>query len=425
MVTTEHLTFERDGATAIVTMNRPEAKNALSLPMLVGMKDAWEEIDGNDDIRCAILTGAGGTFCAGMDLKAMGGSDAEKYQSRMAEDPDLHWKALLRHYDLRKPLIAAVEGWAVAGGTEILQATDIRVAGESAVFGVFEAKRGLFPLGGSTVRLRRQIPYTLAMELLLTAREVPAEEALRIGLIGHVVPDGTALDKALEIAAVIGRTGRWRSRPSRACARPRGCPRWTAWPASSRSAGPSSPATTPPRDRRPSPRSARPSTPARERGSRRSTPRPAGGSRASTARRPPQGRAHERPGRRGASHHRGDGRPAGGRGARHGGGDPVGCCGGRLEAAAPDEKRTRNQPFAEGHPQDIFPTSPVIGFANPVAPPVEVWAVEGENGAREVRGRVTFGYAYEGPPTCVHGGVIAELFDELLGMSNILAGQGA
>ena len=207
MVTTEHLTFERDGATAIVTMNRPEAKNALSLPMLVGMKDAWEEIDGNDDIRCAILTGAGGTFCAGMDLKAMGGSDAEKYQSRMAEDPDLHWKALLRHYDLRKPLIAAVEGWAVAGGTEILQATDIRVAGEGAIFGVFEAKRGLFPLGGSTVRLRRQIPYTLAMELLLTAREVPAEEALRIGLIGHVVPDGTALDKALEIAAVIGANG--------------------------------------------------------------------------------------------------------------------------------------------------------------------------------------------------------------------------
>ena len=203
MVTTEHLTFERDGATAIVTMNRPEAKNALSLPMLVGMKDAWEEIDGNDDIRCAILTGAGGTFCAGMDLKAMGGSDAEKYQSRMAEDPDLHWKALLRHYDLRKPLIAAVEGWAVAGGTEILQATDIRVAGESAVFGVFEAKRGLFPLGGSTVRLQRQIPFTIAMDLLLTAREVSAAEALSIGLIGRIVPDGTALEEALRIADVI------------------------------------------------------------------------------------------------------------------------------------------------------------------------------------------------------------------------------
>jgi enoyl-CoA hydratase len=204
---TEHLTYERDGATAIVTMNRPEAKNALSLPMLVGMADAWEEINSNDDIRCAILTGAGGTFCAGMDLKAMGDASAEKYRPRMTSDPDLHWKALLRHYDVKKPLIAAVEGWAVAGGTEILQATHIRVAGESAVFGVFEAKRGLFPLGGSTVRLRRQIPYTVAMELLLTAREVPADEALRIGLIGHVVPDGTALRRALEIAAVIAQNG--------------------------------------------------------------------------------------------------------------------------------------------------------------------------------------------------------------------------
>jgi acyl-coenzyme A thioesterase PaaI-like protein len=97
----------------------------------------------------------------------------------------------------------------------------------------------------------------------------------------------------------------------------------------------------------------------------------------------------------------------------------------RLEAAAALERRTRNQPAAEGHPQDLFSTSPVIGYANPVAPPVEVWAVEGHEGWREVRGRVTYGYAYEGPPTCVHGGVIAELFDELLGMCNILVGSGA
>ena len=200
---TEHLTFERRGATAIVTMNRPEAKNALSLAMLVGMADAWDEIDSNDEIRCAILTGAGGTFCSGMDLKAMSGPDADKYQPRMAENPDLHWKALLRHYQLRKPLIAALEGWAVAGGTEILQATDIRVAGESTKLGVFEVRRGLFPLGGSTVRLRRQIPYTVAMEILLTGREVTAQEALRIGLIGRVVPDGTALDEAIGIAQSI------------------------------------------------------------------------------------------------------------------------------------------------------------------------------------------------------------------------------
>jgi len=204
---TEHLTFERRGATAVVTLNRPEAKNSLSPPMLVGMLDAWTEIDGNDDIRSAILTGAGGTFCAGMDLKSQGGEGRERYQERMQQDPDLHWKALLRHYHLRKPLIAAVEGYAVAGGTEILQATDIRVAGEGAKFGVFEARRGLFPLGGSTVRLRRQIPYTVAMDLLLTAREVSAEEALRIGLIGRVVPDGTALDEALAIAEVVNANG--------------------------------------------------------------------------------------------------------------------------------------------------------------------------------------------------------------------------
>lgn len=207
MAGTEHLTFERRGPVAVVTMNRPEAKNALSLPMLVGMSDAWDEIDGDDDIRCAILTGAGGTFCSGMDLKSMSGAAAEQYRPRMEQNPDLHWKALLRHYHLRKPLIAAVEGWAVAGGTEILQATDIRVAGAGAKFGVFEARRGLFPLGGSTVRLRRQIPFTVAMDLLLTAREVSAEEALQIGLIGRVVPDGSALDEALAIADVICANG--------------------------------------------------------------------------------------------------------------------------------------------------------------------------------------------------------------------------
>jgi len=207
MIGTENLTFEIEGQTAIVTMNRPEAKNALSLPMLVGMVDSWMEIDRNDDIRCAILTGAGGTFCAGMDLKSMGGPGNEEYADRQAADPDLHWKALLRHYNLKKPLIAAVEGYAVAGGTEILQGTDIRVAGETATFGVFEARRGLFPLGGSTVRLRRQIPYTVAMELLLTGRPVSAPEAKEIGLIGHVVPDGTALDKAKEIAEAICANG--------------------------------------------------------------------------------------------------------------------------------------------------------------------------------------------------------------------------
>src|SRR5256714_7688939 len=114
---------------------------------------------------------------------------------------------LLKGRRLTKPLIAAVEGPAIAGGTEILQATDIRVAGTSARFGVSEARWGLFPLGGSAVRLPRQIPYTVAAELLLTGRHITAAEALAIGLIGHVVPDGQALAKALEIAEAIAADG--------------------------------------------------------------------------------------------------------------------------------------------------------------------------------------------------------------------------
>lgn len=206
---TEHLTTERVGHTLVVTMNRPEAKNSLSPAMIVGLADAWVELNEDPDLRCAVLTGAGGTFCSGMDLKARASGDSapNPYEERWKSDPDLHWKALLRHYRLRKPLIAAVEGYAVAGGTEILQATHIRVAGESAVFGVFEARRGLFPVGGSTVRLQRQIGYTNAMEMLLTARAYSAAECKEIGLIGHVVPDGHAVAKALELADMICANG--------------------------------------------------------------------------------------------------------------------------------------------------------------------------------------------------------------------------
>lgn len=203
-----HLLFERDGHTAVVTLNRPQKKNALSSEMLVRMHDAWIEIDSNPEIRVAIVTGAGGNFCSGADLKAMAaGHPDDEYTRRFNEDKDLHWKALLRHFIPGKPMIAAVEGYAVAGGTEILQAFDIRVAGESAQFGVAEVRRGLFPLGGSTVRLSRQIPYTVAADLLLTGRFVPAPEAKEIGLIGHLVADGTALDKAKEIAEQIAANG--------------------------------------------------------------------------------------------------------------------------------------------------------------------------------------------------------------------------
>jgi enoyl-CoA hydratase len=128
-------------------------------------------------------------------------------QARMKEDPDLIYKGLLKSYRPSKPVIAAVEGAAIAGGTEILQGTDIRVAGESAKFGVSEARWSLYPMGGSAVRLRRQIPYTVAADILLTGKHITATEAKDIGLIGHVVPDGQALSRAKEIAEVIAGNG--------------------------------------------------------------------------------------------------------------------------------------------------------------------------------------------------------------------------
>jgi enoyl-CoA hydratase len=209
-MTAPHFLYEKRGHLAICSFNRAEKKNALSIEMLVRMADAWDEADADSDVRAIILTGTGGVFCAGSDLGSMksGKWDADdSWLNRMKENPDLHWKALLRHYLTKKPLIAAVEGYALAGGTEILQGTDIRVAGEGAVFGVTEVQLGLFPLGGSSVRLRRQIPYTIAAEMLLAGRRLSAQEALHYGLIGHVVPDGQALDKAIEIGERVAANG--------------------------------------------------------------------------------------------------------------------------------------------------------------------------------------------------------------------------
>jgi enoyl-CoA hydratase len=197
---------EQRGPILIVTMNRPRVRNALSPEMMAVMRDAWDRVDADPDIRVAILTGAGGAFCAGADLRAMTGDHPGDGFRNGGTDLS-RIDALLKGRRLTKPLIAAVEGPAVAGGTEILQATDVRVAGESARFGVSEARWGLFPLGGSAVRLPRQLPYTVAAELLLTGRHLTAAEALAVGLIGHVVPDGQALTRALEIAGTIAGNG--------------------------------------------------------------------------------------------------------------------------------------------------------------------------------------------------------------------------
>jgi len=201
-----HALLERQGHVLIVTMNRPRVRNALSGPMMALLLEAWDQVDSDPDIRVCVLTGAGGAFCAGADLKAM--TRSHPGESFRSGGPDMSAiPALLKGRRLTKPLIAAVEGPAIAGGTEILQATDIRVAGESARFGISEARWGLFPLGGSAVRLTRQIPYTVAADLLLTGRHISAAEAKEIGLIGHVVPDGQALAKALELAGLIAANG--------------------------------------------------------------------------------------------------------------------------------------------------------------------------------------------------------------------------
>jgi enoyl-CoA hydratase len=201
-----HALIERRGHVLIVTMNRPEARNALSGPMMALMREAWDEVDRDSGIRVCVLTGAGGAFCAGADLKAMTRSHPGDAFRNGERDLSL-MEPLLKGRRLTKPLIAAVEGPAIAGGTEILQATDIRVAGESARFGISEARWGLFPLGGSAVRLPRQVPYTVAADLLLTGRHITAEQARQIGLIGYVVPDGQALAKALEVADMIAANG--------------------------------------------------------------------------------------------------------------------------------------------------------------------------------------------------------------------------
>jgi len=202
------LIVERDGPVVILTMNRPHALNALDLEMLARMADAWAMCDAEPEIRVAILTGAAGNFSAGADLKLMHSDQTDDpWQARFADDPDLHWRAMLRSARPTTPVIAAIEGVAIGGGTEIMLGTDIRVAGESARFGVSEVRWGLFPLGGSTVRLRRQIPHAKAMDLLLTGRHIKAPEADRIGLITRVVPDGEALIEAKKVALRIAENG--------------------------------------------------------------------------------------------------------------------------------------------------------------------------------------------------------------------------
>jgi enoyl-CoA hydratase len=207
------LIVERSGHIVTLTLNRPEVKNAINMEMLCRLADAWQMIDDDPEVRCAILTGTGSDFCAGADLDKLVARSMQnlppedEFEARIRADYTVIFDGLLRNRQLKKPLIAAVEGYCLAGGTEILQATDIRVAGDGSTFGITEAKWSLYPQGGSVIRLRRQIPYTKAMEMLLTADMYPAEAALSFGLIGRVVPKGQALAVARQLAGKVASNG--------------------------------------------------------------------------------------------------------------------------------------------------------------------------------------------------------------------------
>lgn len=204
---------ERDGHIVTITLNRPAKRNAFNPEMLCRLCDAWDLVDGDPDVRVAILTGAGGDFSAGADLDRlvgalMAGEEPEnEFEARIQADYSLIFKGFLKEHALRKPLIAAIEGYCYAGGAEILWATDVRVAGQGAQIAISEVQRGLFPMSGSTVRLPRQIAWTHAMELLLAGGPISGSRAAEIGVVGHAVPDGTALAKAMEIAERIAANG--------------------------------------------------------------------------------------------------------------------------------------------------------------------------------------------------------------------------
>jgi len=208
------LIYEKRDHTAYLTINRPEAQNAVDPETAVDMKRAWEDYRDDGDLRCAIVTGSGKkSFCAGLDLGKLipietGARPPETAVEQLcAEDPKIVQTAMLRDFELYKPVITAINGFAIAAGMELVQASDIRVASETAKFGLAEVKWAVFPRGGSTVRLPRQIPFCRAMEILLTGDLIDAAEALRIGFLNRVVPQDKVMEEAERIAGRIVRNG--------------------------------------------------------------------------------------------------------------------------------------------------------------------------------------------------------------------------
>jgi enoyl-CoA hydratase/carnithine racemase len=208
------LLFEKRAGIAYLTFNRPERRNAISPQMMLQLADAWLEIRDDPELRVAILTGAGSeAFCVGGDLQLLmplftgARKPADEWDERLLANLDRVSIALLKPFELYKPIIAAVNGYALAGGCELLSATDLRVASRTASFGLSEAQRGLVPGGGSMVRLARQVPHCKAMEILLLGDRMPAAEAHRIGLVNEVVEPEDVLSRAEAIAARLAKNG--------------------------------------------------------------------------------------------------------------------------------------------------------------------------------------------------------------------------
>jgi enoyl-CoA hydratase len=192
---TDAVLTESDGGIAVITINRPEARNAVNGEVARGIAAAVDEFDGRGDVRVIILTGAGGTFSAGMDLKGFLTGDSPVVEGRgfagITERPPV------------KPVIAAVEGYALAGGFEIALSCDLIVASETAKFGLPEVRRGLAAAAGGLLRLPRRLPYHLAMEIVLTGEHFPADRLHRAGLVNSLVGAGQALAGARELAARV------------------------------------------------------------------------------------------------------------------------------------------------------------------------------------------------------------------------------
>ncbi len=197
-MTQELIVTDADGI-QIIILNRPEARNAVTLAIAKGIAAALDELDRRSDLSAAVITGTGGTFCSGMDLKGFLRGERPRIEGRGF--------AGLTEAQPKKPLIAAVEGYALAGGFEIVLACDLVVAAENAQFGLPEVKRGLVATAGGLVRLPRQLPRRIAMELALTGNMMPAARLYECGLLNRIVRPGQALEEAKQLARTIADNG--------------------------------------------------------------------------------------------------------------------------------------------------------------------------------------------------------------------------